>query len=43
VRFFERKPDFSESGNPGSLNENQEYMELKNPDLVELSAKNLDV
>jgi hypothetical protein len=29
VRFFERKPDFSESENRGSLNENQEYMESK--------------
>jgi hypothetical protein len=28
VRFFERKLDFSESENQGSLNENQEYMEF---------------
>jgi hypothetical protein len=29
VRFFERKPDFSESENRGSLNEIQKYVELK--------------
>lgn len=29
VRFFERKLDFLESENQGSLNENQKYMELK--------------
>jgi hypothetical protein len=50
VRFFERKPDFSESKNRGSLDENEKYMELKTrgslskkPDLVELFAKKLNV